>query len=352
MGEMASHAFVMPAEWLPHAATWCSWPRNRDTWPHNLAEVRAEFAGLVRAIARDEPVRVMAGAGDDFESARAALSGIADVEIVDIPTNDAWARDYAPTFVVEKTATGHSGSGRLAAVDWLYNAWGGKYPPFDNDQAAARRVAEHLGCLHRPVDLCLEGGALEMDEIGTLMCTRTCAFDENRNPGLSEKEIERRILEAVGAFSMIWLQGDCLIGDDTDGHIDQLARFTPAGPVLHAWTDNPDDPQQAGLQKNLDDLRHGLEQAGLKRDLVPLPVPDPVFFRGVQIPACYCNYYLTNASVIVPVFGAPQDQAAQQIIHQLHPGRRLVALPSNHLTVGLGSFHCLTQQQPLLARNA
>lgn len=338
-GPGGSPGFRMPAEWAAHDATWCSWPRNQETWPHNLAAVRREFTELVRAIAADEPVRVMAGAGPDADSASVALGDIRQVEIVDIQTNDAWARDYAPTFVRDL-------AGRIAAVDWIYNAWGGKYPPFDDDQQVARRVAERIGCEHQPVDLCLEGGALEIDADGLLMCTRTCAFDPNRNPGLAEDEIERRISGATGASAMIWLSGDCLIGDDTDGHIDQLARFTPAGPILLAWTDDESDSQHAGLSQNRKDLMDGLARLNRRVDLVPLPLPDPVFFRGVQIPACYCNYYLTNRSVIVPAFGVRQDETAAKLVGALHPGRTVVVLPSTNLTVGLGSFHCLTQQQP------
>lgn len=344
MDDRSRSGWYMPAEWLPHAATWCSWPRNRETWAHNLADAQVEFVGLVRAIAADEPVRVMAGEPEDAAAARRALAGIGDVEVIPFQTNDAWARDYGPTFVLE------AGSGRLGAVDWTYNAWGGKYPPFDQDQAIARKVAAWTGCQHLPVDLCLEGGALEVDADGMLLCTRSCAFDPHRNPGLDPGTISQRIATAIGATASVWLDGDCLVGDDTDGHIDQLARFTPAGPILYAWTDDRSDPQQAGLQRNLEDLREGLEKAGKAPPLVPLPLPEPVFFRGVQIPACYCNYYLTNGSVIVPAFGAPQDDAAARIIAEHHPGRRLVTLPSRNLTVGLGSFHCLTQQQPSVGR--
>lgn len=299
---------------------------------------------LVRAIAADEPVRVMAGAGPDADSAGRALGRIPNVAIVDFQTNDAWARDYGPTFVLGEG--GHS----LAAVDWRYNAWGGKYPPFDDDQQIARRIAHWLGCRLLPVDLCLEGGAIEVDGDGNLMCTRSCAFDRHRNPGLDPGEIERRILAATGTNRVIWLEGDCLTGDDTDGHIDQLARFTPAGPVLFAWTDDGSDPQRSGLERNWLDLQKGLATAGIDRAMIPLPLPDPVFVDGTQIPACYCNYYLTNRSVIVPVFGTKQDREAARIIADCHPGRQLVTLPSTRLTVGLGSFHCLTQQQPLVDR--
>ncbi len=329
----------MPAEWTRHAATWCSWPRNLETWPHNLAAARREFVELVKAIAADEPVRIMAGAGSDTDSANAALGNVRQVEIIDIQTNDAWARDYAPTFVKD-------GAGRPAAVDWIYNAWGGKYPPFDDDQQVARKVADWVGCELRPADLCLEGGALEIDGDGLLLCTRTCAFDPNRNPGLSEAEIERRIIAATGASAIVWLSGDCLIGDDTDGHIDQLARFTPGGSILLATIDDRDDSQWAGLEQNRRDLVEGLSKLGRQAELVPLPLPEPVFFRGVQIPACYCNYYLTNRSVMVPSFGVRQDDAAAKLVGELHPGRNVVVLPSTNLTVGLGSFHCLTQQQP------
>ncbi|HMP77904.1 MAG TPA: agmatine deiminase family protein [Pirellulaceae bacterium] len=332
----------MPAEWQPHAATWLSWPRNRDTWPHNLAEVQAEFKALVQAIAEDEPVFVLAGPDEDEQAATAALGSIPQVTIVPIQTNDAWARDYAPTFTINPQRW------ELVAVGWQYNAWGGKYPPFDDDQQVARRVAEFLDCQFQPVDLVIEGGALEVDDSGLLLCTKSCAFDPHRNPDLAPEEIERTIQTAIGAEQMIWLTGDALIGDDTDGHIDQLARCTPSGAILYAWTDNSQDPQHIGLTQNLGDLREGLKRCGISKPLIPLLLPDPVFFRGVQIPACYCNFYITNRSVIVPQFGVAQDAHAAAVIAEHFPGRRLVCLPSVHLTVGLGSFHCLTQQQPLV----
>ncbi len=333
----------MPAEWLPHAATWLSWPRNQDTWPHNLPDVRHEFVELVRAIAAGEPARVMAGPGPDWDSADSALRGIDNVEIIPIQTNDAWARDYAPTFLVTDDGA------ELVAVDWHYNAWGGKYPPYDDDQRVAGKIAAWLKCQHLPVDLCLEGGALEIDEQNILLCTRTCAFDPHRNPGRTEVEIEVQMKQALQLEHIVWLHGDALIGDDTDGHIDQLARFTPNGTILYAWTDDQADAQQIGLARNLHDLQSGLATLGDRRSLIPLPIPDPVFFRNVQIPACYCNFYITNSHVLVPAFGASQDDQARAIIAEQFPRHEVVSLPSTNLTVGLGSFHCLTQQQPQLS---
>jgi agmatine deiminase len=336
--------YRMPAEWAPHAATWVSWPRNRDTWRAHLPAAQREFAALVRAIAEDEPVRVLVGRPDELAEAQQALHDVPRVECIAIPTNDAWARDYAPTFVVGAETPG--AAPELAAVDWHYNAWGGKYPPFDDDQRVARLVAEHLRCRHVPIDLCLEGGALEIDADGVVLCTRTCAFDPRRNPGRTEADIEATIARAIGAARVLWLTGDALIGDDTDGHIDQLARFAPDGTILYAWTEDRRDAQFPGLTQNRDDLERELDRHGLVYRLTPLPLPDPVYVDDVQIPACYCNFYVTNRSVIVPQFDRPQDAHALEIVGRHFPDRRIVPLPSTALTVGLGSFHCLTQQQP------
>ncbi len=353
--DLAAQGFRMPAEWMPHSATWVAWPQNPDTWPGHLADARREFVDLVAAIAADEPVMILAGTeySDDIATAWAEFPAEIRRRIrhVEIPTNDSWARDYAPTFVVNQE------SRTLAAVDWFYNAWGGKYPPYDRDQQVATRIAEHMpdelrppgGLVHAPQPLCLEGGALEIDQTGLLLCTRSCALDPNRNPEVSIDSVTDILHRALGATQVIWLEGDALIGDDTDGHIDQLARFTPTGAVLYAWTDDANDPQHAGLARNLEDLKQGLTRLGRNDRLVPLPLPDPVIVDDVQIPACYCNFYITNHSVLVPQFGAPQDLAAMQIIGREFPGREIVPLASKYLTVGLGSFHCLTQQQPALA---
>jgi agmatine deiminase len=331
---------IFPAEWLPHEATWLSWPRNADTWPRNLREAQSEFIQLVKAIASDEPVRVMAGHGSDFDAASQSLRGIRDVEIVPIQTNDAWARDYAPTFVVNRT------DGKLTALNWHYNAWGGKYPPYEDDQQVARKIAEYLNCKLVTIDLCLEGGALEIDATGLLLCTKSCAFDPHRNPNLSPGEIEQRIIAPLHAKSAIWLTGDAIVGDDTDGHIDQLARFTPNGSILYAWSERLNDSQQVGLARNLEDLRNGLAEMGRNDSLVPLPLPSPVRLFDAQLPASYCNFYITNGSVIVPAYGDSNDDQARGIIAEHFPGRHTILLPSVNLSVGLGSFHCLTQQQP------
>ncbi len=345
--DLRSAGFRMPPEWHPHAATWLAWPHNRETWPDNLPQAQDEFWQLVVAISRDEPVCII---GDPTQAetkldwhSRISKHAEDNIRWFDIPTNDAWVRDYGPTFCINPS------SKRLAAVDWKYNAWGGKYPPFDADQKVVTRLLDHLqdhpNCRHIRSDLCIEGGAIEMDQTGLLLCTSSCALNPNRNPGLNRQAVTERLQRALGASTVIWIRGDAIIGDDTDGHIDQLARFTPSGSILYAWADSG-DAQHPGLTSNLDELRRAIQSGSIQKELVPIPMPDPVTFQGTRLPASYCNFYITNRSVFVPQFDVPQDAAAVEIISQHFPDHQTVGLPSRNLLVGLGSFHCLTQQQP------
>jgi agmatine deiminase len=343
----------MPAEWYRHDATWVSWPHNRDTWPTNLPAAQREFVQLVHAIATDEPVAIMAGRemAEEVRSAIDHLESRGNIWIANLPTNDAWARDYAPTFVINHQLS------RIVAVNWQYNAWGGKYPPFDDDRLIARRMMTQFpdeirpvgGCGYHPVDLIMEGGAIEIDESGVLLCTRSCVLNANRNPGVAVADVEREFMDTLGATRVVWLSGDAIVGDDTDGHIDQLARFAPGGKIVYAWTNDATDPQRTSLESNLADLLRACTELSLNYDLVPLPLPNPVMLNGNRLPASYCNFYITNRSVLVPQFDQPQDAAARIILGKLFPERRIVGCPSINLSVGLGSFHCLTQQQPSLA---
>lgn len=354
---LAKLGFRMPPEWHRHERTWLSWPHNEDTWPTNLAAAQNEFVRLVAAIAADEQVSVLVGEHSisDLQNAIQELDDEihSKIQCVTIATNDAWIRDYGPTFVI------HDAERKLAAIDWQYNAWGGKYPPFDDDQ----RVADQIFAMYpetidatRQSEFCIEGGAVEIDEDGVLMCTHSSMLDPNRNPNRTIEEIERELKRQLGASQVIWLPGDTkngpvLIGDDTDAHIDQLARFAPGGNIVYAWTENKNDTQYAVLEENLTQLKNRLKLANLEYQLTPLPLPDPVIFNGFQLPACYCNFYVTNRSVIVPVFDREQDSQAMEVLGSLFPNRQTVGLPSTNLTVGLGSFHCLTQQMPLAWSN-
>jgi len=334
-------SYRMPAEWETQSAMWLSWPHNQETWPENLLEAQAEFIELVRVIAQFQPVKILCD-GVAYRQASLGLDGYPNVELIAIPTNDAWARDYAPTFVKER------GSGGLTAINWYYNAWGGKYPPFEDDQQVATRVAEHLGVPLVSPDLCFEGGGIEVNQSGLMLCTRSCAFDPNRNPGKSRESIEAIFRELLGVKQIVWLNGDAIEGDDTDGHIDQLARFVNDQTIVYAWCDDPLDPQREGLQKNLDDLHLGLAEAQQQdMRLIPLPIPPRRELYGRDIPASYCNFLIGNGWVVVPQFdSAGHDQQALECLTSLFPGRTVIGLNSLNLTVGLGSFHCLSQQQP------
>ena len=202
------------------------------------------------------------------------------------------------------------------------------------------------GCRHVNQDIFLEGGALEVNRNGVLLCTRNCVLNSNRNPNLSESNATEILKSSLGVQHVIWLDGDGITGDDTDGHIDQLARFTPSEMVLYAWVDDESDPQRPALEHNLNELKTGLERFDLGVHPVPLPLPSPVFFDGQRLPASYCNFYITNRSVIVPQFDDPADAQAIDIIAMQFPEHQTVGLPSKNISVGLGSFHCLTQQQP------
>ena len=329
----------MPAEWERQAAIWLSWPHNQETWPENLEAAQREFFELVQTIATTERVMVMM----DFTQCELAVKAMRcwkNVTCVDIPTNDAWARDYAPTFAIDS-------QGALVAVDWRYNAWGGKYPPYDLDQRVAKRVAGYLGIAHASTTFCFEGGAVEVNDCGVLLSTRSCALNPNRNPEIKLAEVESIFKRYLGAKVCLWLTGPAIHGDDTDGHIDQIARFVNPTTIVVASDGGNEGPQSEGLKQNYQDLRQQLEFNGLEHyRVVLLPLPSPFQFCGRSIPASYCNFLITNELVIVPQFGVGEDEQALQILTPLFPNRQIIGLASRNLAVGLGSFHCLSQQQP------
>ena len=349
-------ALTMPPEWAPQAATWLSFPINSDTWSQNLEAAQSEFAQLARAIAADQKTCVMCGGEKHRETARRAVfdqhegqlsqQQIDNIELVDIETNDAWARDYAPTFVKSDRS-----DRALYSIDWHYNAWGGKYPPFDLDQQVACEIARRLEIENIAAGICAEGGALEINGKGMLLVTRSSILNDNRNPEMDQTQTEAVFQNYLGAKQIVWLPGDqagpTVLGDDTDGHIDQLARFTDDSAIVYAWTEDANDRQRAGLESNLAELKRQIEALDASCRLIPLPLPPAITHCDLRLPASYCNFLITNQSVMVPQFGVTaSDKQALEILSPLFPDRRLVPLPSKELAVGLGSFHCLSQQQP------
>jgi agmatine deiminase len=352
----AGLGYRMPAEWHRHRATWLAWPYNPETWPDNLAAAQAEYVRLAETIALGETICVIAS-GPALEQARARLGHIANAEFLDIPTNDAWIRDYGPTFVIRE-------DGKVAAINWRYNGWGEKYPPFDHDIRVAERIAAKAGVADFATDVVVEGGALEINANGDLLTTISCLLNSNRNPlpGIREPEaqvdievyeqfqdgLSSMLAGMLGAASITWLSGAEIAGDDTDGHIDQQVRFAEDDCVLVVRGHGPDDPQDRDFLVTVNELRETFNSRNQPLQGLDLPLPPPRILHGRQIPASYLNFYICNYGVIVPQFDNPlSDARAIDIIKAAFPGRRIIGLPSLNLTVGLGSFHCLTQQEPM-----
>jgi agmatine deiminase len=335
----ADLGYRWPAEWERHAATWVSWPHNENTWPGAFEPVPEEFARLVLAIGEVEPIHVLA-AGDALRTAEHLVGGRENVILHDIATNDAWARDHGPTFLAGRPDLPH------ALVDWEYNAWGGKYPPFDLDNQVPRRVAELTGRRRYSAGIVLEGGAIEGDGEGTVMTTASCVLNSNRNANMTRERMEQYFADYLGARRVLWLPRGELAGDDTDGHIDQLARFVAPATVVAAVCEDAADENYQPLAENLSFLRGAQDAAGRTLDVIPLPLPAPKFFAGQRLPACYCNLYIASGLVLVPQFSDPADQRAVAILREAMPNHEVRGLPSLNLVWGLGSFHCLTQQEP------
>jgi agmatine deiminase len=319
----------MPAEWEPHAATWVAWPTSTSDWAGCLDRAQAEFAALVRALLESEVTHVLA---PDPEAVRAALGPPAAhprLRLHRVVTAEAFLRDTGPTFVA-------TDGGGLVAIDWHFDAWGGRYEESRRDDAIAGVVAALAGVPALRVDLVAEGGALEVDGEGTLLASRGALLDPKRNPGATRAECERRLAALLGVSEVIWLDA-VLEGDDTGGHVDTLARFVAPGRVVSV----PDCRER---------LRRARDARGRALEVVDLPMPPPIEAEGRRLPASYANFYIADGAVLVPQFGAPTDREALALLGALLPGREAIGVPCRTLLRGLGTVHCLTQQQPVGTR--
>jgi agmatine deiminase len=334
-----SLGYRFPAEWEPHRATWLAWPHNRDTWPGKFEPIPAVIREFVSAVAPNEAIHILAGRPDVMADAKAQVGSIANVTLHDIPTNDCWIRDFGPLFLV-------SDQGQSPAiVDFRYNAWGGKYPPFEDDDRATSRINQHLKLRRFEVSIILEGGSIDVNGRGSILVTEACLLNPNRNPQLSRQDIERYLADYLAAKHVIWLAGD-LAGDDTDGHIDQLARFVDERTVVAAVEDDPADENFGPLLDNIHRLEAARDQVGRPLTVVPLPMPRPKYHDGQRLPASYANFYIANGVVVVPAFDDPADGTAAAILGRFFPTRRVQPIRALDLVWGLGAFHCMTQQQP------
>lgn len=339
----------MPAEWEPVAAIWLAWPHNRDTWPGNFDTIEPFFAKWATLIAEQTPVRILAQ-GDVQRSATAEFKRQfgklpANIEFVPIETNDCWIRDYGPSFVFVDD--------QLQTVDWRYNAWGGKYPPWDKDDAAAAKIASHLSLACQRRELCLEGGAIETDGTHRLLTFRDCIETETRNPGWSNQQIVQELYAAMGILEIVWLDGGGLQGDDTDGHIDQLARFVDPSNVVVAVSDDKADPNAAGLDANFRQLDLWGRQTQPNVQVHRLPIPPARHINKIRVPESYCNFLRVGPErLLVPQFGSPLSEAsatddqAAGILRELCPQSEIIPVDCRDLVWGLGALHCASANQP------
>jgi len=328
-----------PAEWEPQAAVWFSWPHNQETWPGRFPLIADAFSAMVRAACQFVPVKVLA-AGEWAAVAAKHLGSSDRIEIVDVATNDCWIRDYGPTFVVD--------GDEVVGIDWQYNAWGGKYPPWDDDAAAARKICQWGGIRCETSPMGLEGGAIEGDGTGRMLTTPSCVETATRNCGWTRGRIAEELNRRLGVTEIVWIDGGGLEGDDTDGHIDQLARFVDPGHVVCAVSADSSDPNYQGLQTNHKQLLAWAEQTTPRVTVHPLVIPPARRIGGARVPESYCNFLmLGNAAALVPTFGQSQhDGDAMGLLSDLMPGREIIGVDAYDFAWGLGAWHCASQQQP------
>jgi len=337
----------MPAEFAPHRGTWLSWPHKEESWPGKFAPVPGIFAELVRALSPGEQVHINV-AGDAMEAAVRVLLWSQDLPLKNVffhhhPTNDAWCRDHGPIFVHRDAAGGRE----EVILDWGYNAWGDKYPPYDLDDVIPTRIGKEFGIPVLSPGMILEGGSIDVNGRGTLLTTEACLLNPNRNPGLSRGEIEQRLRDYLGVSHILWL-GDGIEGDDTDGHVDDLTRFVDAHTVVTVLEDDPADANHAPLRDNLERLRGMTDQDGQSLRVVTLPMPRPMYQDGQRLPASYANFYIANEVVLLPAYDPGRDEIARDTLQGLFPTRRVVPIDCTDLVWGLGACHCVTQQWPML----
>lgn len=353
--------YRMPAEWSPHEATWLAWPHDPQTWIAGIEPAEDAFLDMIEALAPGERVELLA---HDEAQARtiearlddrgldqlqappepedAARQTVPDRGVVRIHVAghaDCWVRDYGPTFVVDEETD------RLAAIDWTFDAWGGKYETLAEDDRLGAFIAATAGAEHVRVDATMEGGSFDVDGEGRLLTTEQCLLHENRNPELSRAEIETLLAEHLGVQEVCWL-GEGIVGDDTDGHVDDVARFAGPSTVLAAVEPDASDPNHEPLAENLRRLTAWAEAREDPVEIVELPMPDPVVFEGQRFPASYANLYIGNETVLVPVYDDPADAQALDHVRACFPKRSVAPIDAEPLIVGMGACHCLTQQVP------
>jgi len=341
--------YHMPAEWEPHEATWLSWPKDPLTWPNRVPQAQEVFAQMIEALTPNEKVHLLVDDERMEEEVRKKLSlkkvNKENLLIHRIKTVDSWIRDYGPNFLVGAVREPPL---QMAYNCWIFNAWGEKYETLMADNGLPKRIAS---LLHLPIfepGIVLEGGSIDVNGRGTVLTTEQCLLNKNRNPQLSKHEVENYLKDYLGVSRALWL-GEGIVGDDTDGHIDDITRFVAEDTLVTVIEEDPTDENYKPLQDNLSRLKSMKDQDGRPLKIVTLPMPGPVLDdEGGRLPASYANFYIANRVVLLPLYRHSNDQKAMEILRGLFPRRQIVGIECNELVFGLGAIHCATQQQPKL----
>jgi agmatine deiminase len=342
----AQLGYRMPAEWEPHAGTWFTWPRMEGiSFPDKYDTVPPVYAALIKELVEVEEVNINVWNGEMEAWVRKRLTDLGTplerVHFHHFPAYEPWCRDHGPIFLLRDAEGKHD----RAIVDWGYNAWGNKYPPFDLDDAVPQHVARLRGLPLFSPGIVMEGGSLDVNGKGTLLTTESCLLHPNRNPGFTKEQIERFLKDYLGVTHILWL-GDGIVGDDTDGHVDDLTRFVDPRTVVTVVEDDPADDNFKPLKENLERLKTMRDQAGQPLRLVELPMPRLIEYDGQRLPASYANFYIANGKVLVPTYRDPNDTKALAILQSVFSDRKVIGIDSMELIWGLGSFHCISQQEP------
>jgi len=341
----ADLGFSMPAEWLRHDATWLAWPKDPVTWPDRVPLAQSIFLQMITLLSAQERVELLV---DDAATEAVVLDRLkkmavnrSNLRFHHIPTVDSWIRDYGPNFLLRD----QGGSVELAFNHWIFNAWGGKYEELRKDTDVPSKIAPLLGVPHFTPGIVLEGGSIDVNGAGTCLTTEQCLLNPNRNPNLSKDQIEAYLKQYLGVRQVIWL-GEGIAGDDTDGHVDDIARFVAPGTIVCGVEEDSADENYKLLQDAVQRLRRARDVNGQPFRIVQLPTPGRVEGLDARLPASYANFYIANGVVLAPVFGHRNDERAVEILQRLFPGRRVVGINCEPLVWGLGAIHCVTQQQP------
>lgn len=338
--------YYFPAEFAKHEATWLSWPHKEASWPGKIESIYPNYSLFVKYLTAGELVRINV-VDEAMKTAATQHLLKAGVDLTKVqfflhPTNDAWCRDHGPAFLINPAA-----DVKKVIVDWNYNAWGNKYPPYDLDDVIPTLIGKQFDIPVYHPGIVMEGGSVEFNGKGTILTSTACLLNKNRNPHLHQGQIEEYLCNYYGAEQVLWVE-EGIVGDDTDGHIDDTVRFVNEDTVITVVEDNVNDENHDLLQTNLKQLQQMRLMNGKQLNIVELPMPDEVIYEDQRLPASYANFYISNQHVIVPVFNCNKDDKALQIIAGCFKDREVVGIDSTDIIWGLGSFHCLSQQEPLV----